>query len=67
MKIKSIEVFALRAPDSGRPHWVSNFIVPGRTPWPASNRNCKALNVRDLWAPNVQDPSKDNNAGQGQR
>ena len=28
MKIKTIEVFALHAPDSERPHWVSNFIVP---------------------------------------
>jgi L-alanine-DL-glutamate epimerase-like enolase superfamily enzyme len=28
MKITSLEVFILRAPDTGRPHWVSNFIVP---------------------------------------
>lgn len=28
MKITSIEVHALRAPDDGRPHWVSHFIVP---------------------------------------
>jgi D-galactarolactone cycloisomerase len=28
MKITDIEVFILRAPDTGRPHWVSHFIVP---------------------------------------
>ena len=28
MKITNLEVFILRAPDTGRPHWVSNFIVP---------------------------------------
>ena len=28
MKITSLDVFILRAPDTGRPHWVSNFIVP---------------------------------------
>jgi D-galactarolactone cycloisomerase len=28
MKITRIEVHILRAPDAGRPHWVSNFIVP---------------------------------------
>ena len=28
MKITSLEVFILRAPDTGRPHWVSHFIVP---------------------------------------
>ncbi|MGD2140632.1 MAG: mandelate racemase/muconate lactonizing enzyme family protein [Burkholderiales bacterium] len=28
MKITEIEVFILRAPDTGRPHWVSHFIVP---------------------------------------
>jgi len=28
MKITSVEVHILRAPDTGRPHWVSNFIVP---------------------------------------
>ena len=27
MKIASLEVFILRAPDSGRPHWVSHFTV----------------------------------------
>ena len=28
MKITELEVHVLRAPDEGRPHWVSNFIVP---------------------------------------
>jgi D-galactarolactone cycloisomerase len=28
MKITGLDIFILRAPDSGRPHWVSNFIVP---------------------------------------
>jgi D-galactarolactone cycloisomerase len=28
MKITNLDVFILRAPDTGRPHWVSNFIVP---------------------------------------
>ena len=28
MKIDRLEVTILRAPDEGRPHWVSNFIVP---------------------------------------
>src|SRR3954469_11432951 len=28
MKIKKLEVYILRAPDTGRPHWVSHFIVP---------------------------------------
>ncbi len=28
MQITSLEAFVLQAPDSGRPHWVSNFIVP---------------------------------------
>ena len=28
MKITHFEAFLLRAPDTGRPHWVSNFIVP---------------------------------------
>jgi len=28
MKITQLEVHILRAPDTGRPHWVSNFIVP---------------------------------------
>lgn len=28
MKITSLEVHILRAPDAGRPHWVSHFIVP---------------------------------------
>ena len=28
MKITKLEIHILRAPDSGRPHWVSNFIVP---------------------------------------
>jgi L-alanine-DL-glutamate epimerase-like enolase superfamily enzyme len=28
MKITRLEVYILRAPDTGRPHWVSNFIVP---------------------------------------
>jgi D-galactarolactone cycloisomerase len=28
MKITSLDIYILRAPDSGRPYWVSNFIVP---------------------------------------
>ena len=28
MKITSIKVYILQAPDTGRPHWVSHFIVP---------------------------------------
>lgn len=28
MKITGLQVYILRAPDSGRPHWVSHFIVP---------------------------------------
>lgn len=28
MKITEIEVYILRAPDTGRPHWVSHFTVP---------------------------------------
>jgi D-galactarolactone cycloisomerase len=28
MKITKLQVFILRAPDTGRPHWVSHFIVP---------------------------------------
>ena len=28
MKITQLEVHILRAPDTGRPHWVSHFIVP---------------------------------------
>ncbi len=28
MKITALQVYILRAPDSGRPHWVSHFIVP---------------------------------------
>jgi D-galactarolactone cycloisomerase len=28
MKITSLDVYILRAPDTGRPHWVSHFIVP---------------------------------------
>ena len=28
MKIKGLQVYILRAPDTGRPHWVSHFIVP---------------------------------------
>jgi D-galactarolactone cycloisomerase len=28
MKITALEVHILRAPDTGRPHWVSHFIVP---------------------------------------
>ena len=28
MKITSLEVYILRAPDTGRPHWVSHFVVP---------------------------------------
>jgi D-galactarolactone cycloisomerase len=28
MKITALHVYVLRAPDTGRPHWVSHFIVP---------------------------------------
>jgi len=28
VKITALDVYILRAPDTGRPHWVSNFIVP---------------------------------------
>lgn len=28
MKITKLDVYILRAPDDGRPHWVSHFIVP---------------------------------------
>jgi len=28
MKITSLQAYILRAPDTGRPHWVSHFIVP---------------------------------------
>jgi len=28
MKITSLQVYILRAPDEGRPHWVSHFVVP---------------------------------------
>jgi D-galactarolactone cycloisomerase len=28
MKVTGLEVHVLRAPDTGRPHWVSHFIVP---------------------------------------
>src|SRR5712671_2702480 len=28
VKIASLEAFVLRAPDTGRPHWVSHFIAP---------------------------------------
>jgi D-galactarolactone cycloisomerase len=28
MKISKLQVYILRAPDTGRPHWVSHFIVP---------------------------------------
>jgi D-galactarolactone cycloisomerase len=28
MKITSLQAYILRAPDEGRPHWVSHFIVP---------------------------------------
>jgi D-galactarolactone cycloisomerase len=28
MKITKLDVYILRAPDTGRPHWVSHFIVP---------------------------------------
>lgn len=28
MKITGLEIFILRAPDTGRPHWVSHFVVP---------------------------------------
>ena len=28
MKISKLDVYILRAPDTGRPHWVSHFIVP---------------------------------------
>jgi D-galactarolactone cycloisomerase len=28
MKITKLDIYILRAPDTGRPHWVSHFIVP---------------------------------------
>ena len=28
MRITKLDIYILRAPDTGRPHWVSNFIVP---------------------------------------
>jgi D-galactarolactone cycloisomerase len=28
MKITKLDVYILRAPDTGRPHWVSHFVVP---------------------------------------
>jgi L-alanine-DL-glutamate epimerase-like enolase superfamily enzyme len=28
VKITGLEIFILRAPDTGRPHWVSHFVVP---------------------------------------
>jgi L-alanine-DL-glutamate epimerase-like enolase superfamily enzyme len=28
MKVTKLDVYILRAPDTGRPHWVSHFIVP---------------------------------------
>src|SRR5260221_9668617 len=28
MKITELEIHILRAPDTGRPHWVSHFVVP---------------------------------------
>jgi len=28
MKITKLQVYILRAPDTGRPHWVSHFVVP---------------------------------------
>ncbi|MDE0022959.1 MAG: hypothetical protein OXP69_00955, partial [Spirochaetaceae bacterium] len=28
MKIRSVEAYILRAPEGGRPHWVSHFTVP---------------------------------------
>jgi D-galactarolactone cycloisomerase len=28
MRIQGLQVYILRAPDTGRPHWVSHFIVP---------------------------------------
>jgi D-galactarolactone cycloisomerase len=28
MKITSLQIYVLRAPDAGRPHWVSHFVVP---------------------------------------
>jgi D-galactarolactone cycloisomerase len=28
MKIAKLDVYILRAPDTGRPHWVSHFVVP---------------------------------------
>ena len=28
MKITRVEAWILRAPDDGRPHWVSHFVVP---------------------------------------
>jgi hypothetical protein len=28
MRIDKLDVYILRAPDTGRPHWVSHFVVP---------------------------------------
>jgi len=28
MRVSQLQVYILRAPDTGRPHWVSHFIVP---------------------------------------
>jgi len=28
MKVTALQVYVLRAPDTGRPHWVSHFVVP---------------------------------------
>jgi L-alanine-DL-glutamate epimerase-like enolase superfamily enzyme len=28
MKITKLDIYVLRAPDAGRPHWVSHFVVP---------------------------------------
>jgi L-alanine-DL-glutamate epimerase-like enolase superfamily enzyme len=28
MRITGLQIYILRAPDKGRPHWVSHFIVP---------------------------------------
>jgi L-alanine-DL-glutamate epimerase-like enolase superfamily enzyme len=28
LRITGLQVYVLRAPDTGRPHWVSHFIVP---------------------------------------
>jgi L-alanine-DL-glutamate epimerase-like enolase superfamily enzyme len=32
VKVTQLEVYVLRAPDTGRPHWVSHFIVPRVAP-----------------------------------